>query len=67
MKFLILRSTFDSLNIITPPLSTTKPQLTCLNYEKSIMVNTNEAFNLTLLIVDKSTQVKIPNITWNVI
>lgn len=31
------------------------------------MANINEAFNLTLLIVDKSTQVKIPNITWNVI
>ena len=51
----------------TNPIKSSKPILTCLHYDSNIIANENENFNLTIKIVDKFTQIQIPNISWNVI
>ena len=58
-------SSFDPLNILANPVSAAKPQLTCRDYSSTVLVNELELFNLTISIVDQTSLIKIPNITWN--
>lgn len=61
------RSSFNPLFIKTNPISTSKPQLACLNYGSDIVVKENESFSLSIIIVDNNTLLQMPNISWNVI
>lgn len=59
-------SSFDPMLINSNSFKSEHPQLTCKDYSSSkAVVNENDNFNLTISIVDKSTGIKIPNITWN--
>ena len=59
-------SLFDPLPIKANPLSTTKPDLTCLHADSGIKAVENTNFNLSVSIVDKYSKIKLNNINWNV-
>ena len=46
-------------------LKSERPQLTCKDTSSNIIANENQNFNLTITIVDKETNIKMPNISWN--
>lgn len=59
-------SLFDPLPIRASPLNVTKPDLTCMHFESSVLTVENTNFNLSISIVDKYTKIKLANINWNV-
>ena len=59
-------STFNPFSVSTNPIQTTKPNLACVQLEKNILQKENVLFNLTVLLADAVSLLKIPNIAWNV-
>jgi hypothetical protein len=52
------------MNLITDPISTSNPVLTCKVNEKSLVADESESFSVTVTLIDSFSSVTIPNITW---
>ena len=55
------------MNISANPISATKPQFTCVNYDQQITAVQNSVFNTKMYIMDSKYQAKIPAVAWTVI
>jgi hypothetical protein len=53
--------------ITANPITSSAPQLSCVNNNPSMNVYQNKGFNITMSVVNSLNQMQIPNIAWTVI
>jgi hypothetical protein len=57
---------FDPGDVVTDPISSTLPKLSCMQTGEALEVDANSTFSMTISIVDKVSGLKIPDVNWNV-
>lgn len=57
---------FNPLNVVTNPISSSNPNLTCTVKEEDLLVDENSKFNLTVALIDTYTLIQVQNISWKV-
>lgn len=58
------RTKFNPLNVVTNPISSSEPTLSCKVNEQGLIVETNAYFNITISIIDSLTSLSVKNISW---
>lgn len=60
------RSYFNPMNLLANPVKSSKASLSCSHSSPEVTVTEKDKFNLTMFVIDTSTQQQLPNITWSV-
>ena len=54
------------MNLLADPVKSSKVSLSCTHSSPEVTVTENDKFNLTMFVIDTTTQQQLPNITWSV-
>lgn len=54
------------MNIVTNPISSSEPTLSCKVNEQGIIVDANTNFNVSISIIDSLSSMVVKNISWKV-
>ena len=65
--FSLNSSKFDPMNVVTNPISSSDPTLTCQVNEEDLILDQNSSFNATISIIDSLSLKKVQDIAWKVI
>lgn len=55
------------MNVVTNPISSSDPTLTCQVNEEDLILDENSSFNATISIIDSLSLKKVQDIAWKVI
>ena len=55
------------MNVVTNPISSSDPVLTCKVNEDDLVLDENSSFNATISIIDSLSLQRVQNIAWKVI
>ena len=65
--FILSRSKFNPMNVVTNPISASDPVLSCRVNEIGIVVNETGLFTVSVSLIDSFTAQIVQNISWQVI